>query len=197
MDKAIRLIVLAAGGVSVLVIGVAMLWSGVRATGFGPPPVITPPPGPLRTAPANPGGLTVPEADEPIMSGQTTAGTPQLAPAAPAMDISVLNGGSPAAAPPPALAAAAPAAPANAPAGDVAVQLAAAGSADGAMAVWAGLQAKFPDLLKGRTPQVIPVIVNGQSLWRLRVRGFADQSAAQAFCAQLAAEQAPCTLAAF
>ena len=54
---------------SLLVIAVALLWSGVRGTGFGPPPVITAPPGPLRVAPANPGGLTVPEANVPIMSG--------------------------------------------------------------------------------------------------------------------------------
>ena len=91
MDQAVRRIVLWAGGISVLVIVVALLWSGVRATGFGPPPVIQAPPGPLRVAPASPGGLVVPEADEQIMSGDTSGPPPQLAPTATLPDVAQLD----------------------------------------------------------------------------------------------------------
>ncbi|OYV39524.1 MAG: hypothetical protein B7Z80_07050 [Rhodospirillales bacterium 20-64-7] len=91
MDPAMRRMAFGAGGVAVLVIGVALLWSGVRATGFGPPPVIEPPPGPLRTLPIHPGGLTVPEANQQIMSGQRFSAPPQLAPPPPAPAIDQLD----------------------------------------------------------------------------------------------------------
>ncbi len=204
MDPAIRRMAFGAGGVSVLVIAVALLWSGVHGTGFGPPPVITPPAGPIRVAPADPGGLTVPEADEQIMSGDNSGPAPQLAPAAPAPEIAQLDqaAGVPVAvqapAPPAAPAPAAGATPAaSAQNGPAQVQLAATPDAPGAQSEWNRLKAKMPDLLGGRSPEIVPAVVDGQSIWRLRLGGFASQAAAQAFCAEIVAKGAACTVAAF
>jgi hypothetical protein len=91
VDPVMRSIALGAAAISAIIIVVALAWSGVRATGFGPPPTISPPPGPLRTAPATPGGLTVPGADEPILAGTPPTAAATLAPAAPAPDITQLN----------------------------------------------------------------------------------------------------------
>jgi hypothetical protein len=91
VDPAMRVMALGAAGVSILVILIALIYSGARATGFGPPPVIDPPATPLRTVPADPGGLVVPEANVPIMSSATSNTPPMLAPAAPPPAISQLN----------------------------------------------------------------------------------------------------------
>lgn len=218
MDQAVRKMVLGAGGVSALLILVALLWGGVRATGFGPPPVISPPPGPLRVAPLDPGGLTVPGADQQIMSGDASGAPPQLAPATPPPDVAQLDQAAginqppptpaptptptpastsaptpasiPASTPAPAAAAAKPAAPAQ-------VQLAATADEAGAQSVWDGLKRKMPDLLAGKSPVILPAVVNGKSVWRLRVDGFATPAAAQAFCAAVAAKGAACTVAPF
>ncbi len=219
MDPAMRRMALGAGGVSALVIVVALLWSGVRGTGFGPPPVITAPPGPLRVLPVNPGGLTVPEANEQIMSGNNPIAPPQLAPSGPAPDIAQLDqeagigapplpagGTSPGAAPPqvappassPPAAEVRPSPPATTAAhGGVAVQLAATGSEDSAMAVWGALQHKMPDLLGGKNPEIISAVVAGRTVWRLRLGGFAGTAAARDFCAVLRAKGVACTVASF
>jgi hypothetical protein len=200
VDPALRRIAFGAGGVSVLVIIIALVWSGEKpGIGFGPPPVILAPAEPLRVAPANPGGLTVPEANEQIMSGDNSGPPPQLAPAAPAPDLAQLSQAAgltaPApAAPPPAPA---PVAPAPVPAGDVGVQLASASDEATAAQVWAGLAQKMPDLLGSRQPEIIPTVINGNSVWQLRLSGFADAAAAQAFCAAVSAKGASCTVAAF
>jgi hypothetical protein len=215
MDPAMRRMALGAGGVSLLVIVVALLWSGVRGSSFGPPPVITAPSGPLRVVPANPGGLVVPEANVPIMSGVASVAPPQLAPGTPTPDISQLDqeagigvppqpvlkaqptpdisqldqgagGGAP---PPSAMAATASA--------DVAVQLAATDSEAGAQSVWSGLQRKLPDLLGHRTADIIPAVVSGQTVWRLLVGGFADLVAARDFCASVQAQGVACTVKSF
>ncbi|HQT47656.1 MAG TPA: SPOR domain-containing protein [Acidocella sp.] len=197
MDQAVRRIVLGAGGLSVLVILVALLWSGVRGTGFGPPPVIEAPPGPLRVLPVSPGGLTVPEADETIMSGNNEAATVHLAPPAPGAEIAQLDqsaGVTPQAAVAPAAAAVAPVAGQKGGAMDV--QLAATGDEPGAEAEWGALQRKMPRLFAGRTPEILPAVVNGQSVWRLRLGGFADAAAAQAFCASVTAKGGACRVVA-
>jgi hypothetical protein len=205
LDPAMRRIALLAGGLCVLVIGVALAWSGMRpGIGFGPPPVIAPPPGPLRMVPANPGGLTVPEADVPIMSGSAD-GTPQLAPQlaaptpAPALtqlsaDAGLATNAAPA---PPTPAASTPAPTAATPAappatGAFQVQLAATADEAGAAQTWAGLSARLPTLLGGRQPDIIPAVVNGVSVWRLRLGGFGNEAAAQSFCAALTAQNAAC-----
>jgi SPOR domain len=213
MDPAMRRMVLGAGGVSLLVIVVALLWGGVRGTGFGPPPVITAPPGPLRIVPANPGGLTVPEANVPIMSGVAPVAPPQLAPGPPTPDISQLDQEAGIGVPPPALKPApsvdltqldqeAGVAPPHSPTAtngsfDVAVQLAATGSEAGAQAVWNALERKMPNLLGHRTADIIPAVVRGQTVWRLRLGGFANLAAARDFCASVQAQGAACTVASF
>lgn len=90
VDPATRRIALFAAGLAALVIVVALVWSGVH-TGLGPPPVIKPPPGPMRTVPENPGGLQVPGANEQIMSGATATGAPTLAPSAQPPDLGRLQ----------------------------------------------------------------------------------------------------------
>lgn len=96
VDPAMRRIAVIAGGISLAVIAAALLWAGVRPGGrFGPPPEIAAPPGPMRVAPSNPGGLEVPGANEPILSGQAPNGAPELAPAAQAPDLSAFTNSSP------------------------------------------------------------------------------------------------------
>ncbi len=211
MDQAVRKMVLGAGGVSALLILVALLWGGVRATGFGPPPVISPPPGPLRVAPLDPGGLTVPGADQQIMSGDASGAPPQLAPATPPPDVAQLDQAAginqppppPALTPAPTPASTSAPTPASipastpAPAAPAQVQLAATADEAGAQSVWDGLKRKMPDLLAGKSPVILPAVVNGKSVWRLRVDGFATPAAAQAFCAAVAAKGAACTVAPF
>ncbi len=217
LDPAMRRMALGAGGVSALVIVVALVWGGMKpGIGFGPPPVITAPPGPLRVAPANPGGLTVPEANVPIMSGDSGGTAPQLAPSGPAPALAQLSQAAglaaapqPAAAPaaPPAVApaAAAPAAAAQAAAapaaavapgaGNVQVQLASGPNEADVENVWSLLMRGLPADIANRQPQILPAVVNGNSVWLLRLGGFADDAAAQAFCARLTANGAACSLA--
>ena len=90
VDPATKRIALIAALLAAVVIVVALVWSGVH-TGFGPPPVIKPPPGPMRTVPENPGGLQVPGANEQIMSGAQSTAPPALAPPASAPDLTRLQ----------------------------------------------------------------------------------------------------------
>jgi hypothetical protein len=194
-----RRIALGAGAVSLLIIGVALAWSGMRPhLMFGPPPEILAPATPLRIAPADPGGLTVPEADVPIMSGASSSAAPQLAAAPPAPDISQLqaiSGESPPPAPP---APAPPAVPAQVMLnGPIEALLGSAPDQAGSARLWSQLNSKAPDLLADRTPQYVPAIVKGQSVIRLSVGGFMSLQAAQSFCAALTAKGAACTVAAF
>jgi hypothetical protein len=226
LDPAIGRMALAAGGVSVIIIVVAFAWSGFHAGSFGPPPVINPPSTPLRVAPASPGGLVVPGADVPIMSGNMSGGgTPQLAPQGQVPDVAQLDQAAglnqpppaPAPAPAPATATAPPAGapapmmattPAATPAatpvsaaavavkpGPAQVQLAATPDEGGAEAAWVAAQKQAPDLLAGKNPIILPAVINGQSVWRVRLSGFASAAAAQAFCAELTAKGAACTVA--
>lgn len=239
VDPAIQRMALAAGGVSLLVILIAWGWSGFHAGGFGPPPVIDPPDVPLRVVPASPGGLVVPGANVPIMSGQTgDDGAPRLAPTGQAPAIAALDQAAGLTPPPPppqatvdgdgqpvapaaqggaqGTAATAPAATVPAPAAPApvasapttaasaaaaasitAVQLAATPDEQGALSSWAKLQSQYPDLLGGRSPEIIPAIVGGKSVWRVRLDGFPNAAAATAFCASLTARGAACAVAAF
>lgn len=195
VDPALRRIALAAGGVSVLVIAVAMLWSGVRPhVGFGPPPEITAPATPLRVAPSDPGGLTVPGANVQIMSGDNSSAPAQLAPEVQAPQIAQLDQ-SAGITPPAAPVAPAPAPPA--PSGPAQVQLGSAVDQAGAQKIWSQLETTMPGLLTGKAPQYVPAVVDGQTIWRLLVAGFADTPSAQAFCAALVAKNATCQVTAF
>jgi hypothetical protein len=213
-DPLMRRIAFAAGGVAALVILVALVWSGMKpGISFGPPPVIEAPAGPLRVAPADPGGLTVPGADQQIMSGQSSAAPSELAPAAAAPDISAFQpppappAPAQAAPPPAASASTAPARPAPAasalalvPAAinrNIQVQLAAAVDPAGARTAWAQLNHKMPGLLSGHAPIYSHTTVAGVEFWRLRVSGFTDIAAARQFCEAVKAQGSGCTVAAF
>ena len=214
LDPAMRRIAIGAGVVSAAVIIVALLWSGLKpGLGLGGAvPEIAAPTTPLRVVPANPGGLTVPGANEQIMSGQTSDAAPQLAQPPPPAELGQLQQAAnappqppaavaakpppPAPAPPPA-AIPAPATPPTALAGPARVQLAATSTEAAAHALWVGLQHKIPDLLAGKTPIFIEATVAGKTVWRLRINGFADAPAAQTFCRALLAKGAPCVVAAF
>ena len=216
-DPTMRRIAFGAGGLASLVIIVALVWSGMKpGLGFGPAPVITAPPGPLRVAPANPGGLTVPEADEQIMSGENSSAPAQLAPDGTSPDLSAFQPPPPAPPPPAASAqvAATPApsasnsvtpsppattpAPAPAPVNNaIRVQLAADVDPEGPKAAWRLLNEKMPSLFSGHTPIYSRANVAGIEFWRLRTGGFTDISAARQFCAAVKAQGAACTVAAF
>ncbi len=210
VDPAMRRIAIGAGGLAVAVITVAMLWSGVRPRiGFGPPPEIAAPATPLRVAPADPGGLTVPGANEQIMSGDDTGPAPSLAPAAPAPALAQLQQQSgvpvinPPTAPPAPASPAAPVPPAGAPAagspaaGTAEVQLAATASQADAEKKWSDFLGKMPDLVGSKKPIFVPAVVDGQNIWRLRLGGFAGKADAAAFCAQVVAAGGACTVASF
>lgn len=72
------------------------------------------------------------------------------------------------------------------------VQLAAAGSAQRAVAEWRRLRQRAPKLTDGHLPAVIEAEVNGQQVWRLRAAGFADVAEASAFCTGIRAVKADC-----
>jgi len=190
-----RRIAIGAGLLAVGIIGVALAWSGVRPhLGFGAPPEILAPATPLRVAPADPGGLTVPEADVPIMSG-AAAPAPQISAPPPPPDIAQLqaiSGESPPVPPP-----ASTRAPHVLLNGPIEALLGTAPDQASAEKIWNQIAAAAPAAVQGKTPGYVPVVVNGQSLIRLSVGGFMSMQAAQAFCAALIAKGAACTAAAF
>lgn len=72
------------------------------------------------------------------------------------------------------------------------VQFLAAGSAAGALAEWARLQSRVPELAE-RSPMITRFEREGHpTFWRVRAEGFADAAAARSFCAQLRARAVPC-----
>jgi hypothetical protein len=93
MDDATRRITLIAGGLGIGVILVAIGWNGYHA-GLGPPPVVKPLATPMRTIPVNRGGLQVPGANEPILSGAPPS-PPHLAPPPPSPDLAPLEAAKP------------------------------------------------------------------------------------------------------
>jgi SPOR domain len=66
----------------------------------------------------------------------------------------------------------------------------------GAQAEWHVLQRKLSSLLAGKKPEIVPAVVDGQNIWRVRLGGFATAQAAQAFCAQVIADGGACMVAA-
>ncbi len=193
VDPAMRRMALAACGVSALVIGLALFWSGVRPrVGFGPPPEIAAPATPLRVAPADPGGLTVPGANVQIMSGDASSAPAQLAPEVQAPEVAALDQSAgivppaPPAPPPPVV-----------PPGPAQVQLGSAVDQAGVAKIWSQLETSVPGLLTGKAPEYVPAVVDGQNIVRLMVGGFADAPTAQAFCAALVAKGNACRVAGF
>ena len=227
LDPAIKRIALVAGGVSVLVIIVAWIWSGIHPYTFGPPPVISPPSLPLRIVPEDPGGLEVPEANVPIMSGQSMnmndvhLASPGVAPDVTALDQEAGLAPHPGASQQVATSSTAPidaiedkpkslqpaasqvprpgstAVSAAAAEGMTSVELARASNENAILATWVKLQQKFPHILSNRQPELLPSIVNGQSVWRLSLGGFGSAAAAQAFCKTLTSQGAACSVVTF
>jgi len=208
VDPALRRIVLIAGGISVLVIAVALVGgSGRSVWNWGAPPVISPPDEPLRVAPVDPGGLVVPGADEPIMSGQASSAPAQLVASGPMPQISQLAAAagvpmaSPVATPPPVVApVAAPAsksvlAPAAVPvvAKRVMAALGTRPTTAAAQALWAHLEQTVPGMVTGKSPQLVKVAGG----YRVQISGFADLGGAQIFCAVLASQGDACVAGAF
>jgi len=74
----------------------------------------------------------------------------------------------------------------------VAVHLATADTAQGAIAAWTDLQRRLPDLLRGHSPQVWAAEVDGRTVWRLRAAGFSTDADARAFCARVHAAKIDC-----
>ena len=125
---------------------------------------------------------------------------------APASNAPVPASAKPAAPPATVAAAAAPAAAVHAApptaaslpaAGGVQVQLAAVASEQAAQSEWQRLSRKFPDLLGNRHLVTSHVERDGKTYWRVRTSGFADAAGATAFCAQIKAKGAACSVASF
>lgn len=201
----IALLVLAAFG------GVVWLayTQGVQKGREGAPRVITAEKGPLRTAPANPGGKTpyeglkiyeqpAPPAAEtaPAKSAPSTAtrtkpaakpapkATPAAKPAAPAKVAKTVT------------AKPAPAKPvAQAPAatgGAYVLQIGAYKSEAEANAAWKAYQRRHP-IVGGYTPDIKRVDLGAKGVWyRLRIGSFTDRAGASALCAKLKADGGGC-----
>ena len=210
IDAATRRIVVAASGIGFALIGLAIVWSGIH-TDLGPPPVIKPPPGPMRTKPVDPGGLQVPGAHEQIMSGLPSAPIPRLAPLPPVPDVAALTRS-----PPPApVGAAAPRVPvvktqektrsigltalatsskpptpstngetATGETRQNVVQLAALPTPQDAQNAWRKLAARAPALLANKSPEIVRATIDGKTFYQVRL-GFPTDADAIGFCARL------------
>ena len=78
----------------------------------------------------------------------------------------------------------------------VSIQLGAFPSSDAAAAHWTRVKGQNQELLSDYSPRFIPVDIPGKgTLYRLRVTGFADKSAAKSVCDQIIAGGGACILA--
>lgn len=82
--------------------------------------------------------------------------------------------------------------PATIPIGTRLVQFGAFDSADEARAEWARLEARFADLMAGKSMVVQPAESGGRTFWRLRGHGFEDEADARRFCSAFVAQSATC-----
>ena len=78
-----------------------------------------------------------------------------------------------------------------------AVQLAAFTDEKAAQTGWDLLLKKTPDLLGGRTPEILKAQAGGRTMWRLRTGGFNTVADAASFCAKMRDHGADCSIAAF
>ncbi|MFA5123073.1 SPOR domain-containing protein [Zavarzinia sp.] len=147
------------------------------------PPAATPAPGTTAMTTPAPAPAAPPAAPaKPAATPATPApAKPAPAPAAPAPS-------KPAATPTPAPAPAAPSA------GGVTIQLAALKDEASAKQAWARLVKNNSDLLAGLKPIILPVQVNGATLYRLRAGPFATKDAAGQVCAKLKLRNQDCNV---
>jgi Flp pilus assembly protein TadD len=88
-----------------------------------------------------------------------------------------------------------PAPSTNAPGAGLEVQLAGpTPSREAAEVKWGRLQRQMPDAFAGHQPILAEIHGSGRPVWRIRTGGFADAGAASAFCEQVRANGASCTL---
>ncbi len=221
MDQGTKRLAIIAGGLGGALVLLVGGWSvlGHRSTGV---PVIEADSTPLRVKPANPGGLSVAGTNDEILSDDADGKVGKLGPASEVPAPQDIKPPTVAAAPPPApvappvappvatpmpvppSAVAAVPAPAHvaAPAhaavgGKTLVQLASLSSEDAAKIEWDRLAKRMPDLLGKRQPAVTRFEHDGKTFWRLRTGGFSDIAQATAFCEQVRAKGAGCSIAAF
>lgn len=173
-----------AGGAGIALLAGVGIYSLTGRTG-GDVPIVQADGRPMREKPANAGGMQVAAEEK-----RTDPNQSRLAPGAeepnPRGLLSI----------PDAARGQGPAAPAAArPAGkSVTVQLTSAKSEADAQAAWDRLAKKMPDLVGQRRPLFQKVSEQGQTPWRLRTGGFADQSQARAFCGQVKAKGGKCVV---
>ena len=198
----IALLVLAAFG------GVVWLayTQGLQKGREGAPRVITADQGPVRTAPANPGGATpyqglkIYEQPAPAEADESPAESVPAAAAKPAeVEPALTKAEMPKPAPAKTVVAeAAPTpAPAAASAGAFVLQIGAYKSEDEAKAAWATYQRKHP-LVGGYSSDIQRVDLGDKGVWyRLRIGSFADKAGAGALCDKLKADGGGCFPAKF
>lgn len=222
IDSGSKRLLLAAGGLGLLLVAGMAAWSltGHRAAGV---PVIEADSRPLRMKPDNPGGMTAIGANEQMMSAGAAGDVGDLAPPAEKPDPQALRAQqqqavtTPAAVPsdpapmpvtrvaapgsnvtpPPPPPAALPTATASSGASGTMVQIASVDSEQGATAEWQRLAKKMPDLLGDRRPVMQRAELAGKAVWRIRTGGFADIAEATQFCTRVRAKGAGCSLANF
>jgi hypothetical protein len=224
-DPLTRRLIVIAGGLSVALVAVVVLWSSIGHRS-GAVPVVQADPKPVRFKPTNPGGMQIPGLSADTGQASDTAATDKLAPAPETPDPQALSqmrtaaATPPAATPPVAAQAAATAAPtavkpvagaaapvsperhaapamAHAPAGRTQVQLAAVGSEAAARQEWDRLAHRMPTVLGSRHPLFSKIDHDGHVLWRVRTGDFTNEAEASQFCQQVRAKGSGCTVATF
>jgi cell division septation protein DedD len=168
-----------------------------RPTPPPPPPPMTevPPPSPPTAEEGAPTPLTPPA----IATPAPAAPVPAKPPATAAVPVAPAPAPAPATPPkPPATAAvpvpAAPATPAPSASGAAVIQLAALKDEATAKQAWARIAKANSDLLAGLKPIIVPVQVNGSTLYRLRAGPFATKDAAAQVCAKLKQRNQDCNV---
>jgi hypothetical protein len=201
-----RMAVMAAGvgGVLALVIGAVSYMGPIGHRGV---PVIEAPSKPVRVKPEHPGGMQVVGAGDFVPGGAEQLAPPPEKPAIRALRAKRVEHALPHEAVVPVKAkdpvvvapATPPPTPVTAPAqpGGVAVQLAAFESEQAAQQDWGKMAEKMPTFFNGRVPVVERAQLAGRVVYRLRTGGFADMSAATAFCVEVRSKGGDCSVAAF